>query len=37
VKTQLALAVPGVSGRKKKARIATGREITPLMTVKKLI
>jgi hypothetical protein len=32
VKIQLGLAVPGVSGRKKYAAIATGMEITPLMT-----
>jgi len=32
VNTQLGLAVPGVSGKKKKARAATGNEMTPLMT-----
>lgn len=36
VKTQLGLAVPGVSGRKKKARTATGREMTPLITAQML-
>jgi len=33
VNSQFGLAVPGVSGRKKKARTATGREMTPLMTI----
>lgn len=32
VKIQLGLAVPGVSGRKKYAAMATGIEMTPLMT-----
>lgn len=31
-KSQFGLAVPGVSGKKKYARIAIGREMTPLMT-----
>jgi hypothetical protein len=32
VNSQLALTFPGVSGRQKYARMATGRDITPLIT-----
>jgi hypothetical protein len=33
VNNQLALAFPGTSGRQKYARIATGRDIIPFITI----